>query len=133
MKKLFLCICLFVFSLTLSGCGCSKEETKTISKIDKEAMSGKTFENQILDDLKITDFGIAIENGESHISFNVTNISEVNIEINSVKVFLYDIDDDLILETYAMIHALSPGQTQNVFINSDMDLSTITRVVYEKI
>ena len=130
MKKIFLCTVLCVCSILMVGC-LDKEEP--VDKVEKEQLSGKFFEDQTVDGLKIKNFSIANENDESYISFVVENTLSTEINVEHIKVSLYDKDDYLILELYGYVgETLSSKGTKNVVVESDIDLSNIVRVVYEK-
>ena len=120
--------CLFL----LTGCGCTKEKS-TVPKIDENTLSGKFFDNQMLDVLEIQNFNIAIEDGASYISFDVSNTAESEFTLEYIKILLYDAQDNLILETYGYIGgALVSSEVKHIVIPTDIELSSVARVVYEK-
>ena len=93
MKKIFMLGILFCCSFLIAGCGCNKKENINKEIIDIETLSGKFFDNQKLDILEIQNFNIAIESGESFVSFDVKNNSTEPTYVEYIKVLLYDKDD----------------------------------------
>lgn len=121
--------CIFL----ITGCGCSKEKNVVPERIEENTLSGKFFDNQMLDTLEIQNFNIAIEDGSSYISFDVSNTAESEVALEYIKILLYDIQDNLTLETYGYIGgAIASLEIKHVVIDVDVELSSITRVAYEK-
>ena len=113
------------------GCGCSNN--KPIDKVTEEELSGKFYEDQTIEGIKIKNFSIANENNESYISFNCENTLSEDISVEYIKILLYDKNDNLILETYGYVgDTLTVKETKNVVVDVELDLSNIVRVAFEK-
>ena len=133
MKKIFMLGILFCCSFLIAGCGCNKKENINKEKIDIETLSGKFFDNQKLDILEIQNFNIAIESGESFVSFDVKNNSTEPTYVEYIKVLLYDEDDSLIITTYGYIGKNIDGlETIHTEVDVNIDLSKASRVSYER-
>ena len=124
-----LCCCVFF----MTGCGCSKTDEDAVEKVDKEKLSGHFFENQTLDTMEIQNFNIVVEEGESHISFDLKNTVAESISVEYIKILLYDNTDYLILESYGDVGGtLEASETKHITITVDINLSNAARVVYER-
>lgn len=130
MKKIFLCVLLCGCSILMVGC---LNEKEPVDKVEQEQLSGKFYEDQTIDGIKIKNFSIAKENDESYISFDVENTLSTEISVEYIKVSFYDKNDYLILESHGYVgETLSLKGTKHIVIESDIDLSNTARVVYEK-
>lgn len=132
MKKIVLCGIICFFSVLMVGCGCSNNN-EPVDKIEEEELSGKFYEEQTIDGIAIKNFNIAVEDGESFISFDAENTLVENITVEYIKVSLYDENDYLVLESYGYVGGtLSAKETKNIVVEADLDLSNVVRVSFEK-
>lgn len=133
MKRVFIFTMLCCCSFFAVGCGCSKQNNALPEKIVEETLSGQFFENQMLDTMEIQNFNIAVEDGESFISFDVSNTVDEPISIEFIKILLYDDTDHLILESYGYVGGtLEALATKHITVDVDIDLSDVERVAYER-
>ena len=133
MKKICMFGILICCSFLIVGCGCDKTKNTDKEKIDVEKLSGKFFDNQTLDILEIQNFNIAIESGESFISFDVKNLSNEPTYVEYIKVLLYDKNDSLIITTYGYVGKNIDGsETVHVEVDVNISLSNVSRVAYER-
>ena len=130
MKKILICS-LICCSLFLTGCGSSNKEVK--EKINEEELSSKFFDNQTIDTLEVQNFNISVENNESYISFNLKNTSNDNVNVEYIKISLYDANDILIYETYGHVGgSLAGKQIKLINIAIDIDLSKTAKVSFAR-
>ena len=87
MKKILICS-LICCSLFLTGCGSSNKEVK--EKINEEELSSKFFDNQTIDTLEVQNFNITVDDNGSYISFNLKNTSNDTVNVEYIKISLYD-------------------------------------------
>jgi len=132
MKKMFLFGIICFLSIFMVGCGCSNNN-EPVDKIEEEELSGKFYEEQTIGGIAIKNFNIAVEDGESFISFDAENTLVENITVEYIKISLYDENDYLVLESYGYIGGtLTARETKNVVVETDIDLSNVVRVSLEK-
>lgn len=133
MKKTFVCGIMFLCSIFMVGCGCSRDASDSLKKINEDDLSGKFFENQIVDMMEIQNFNIVVEDGTSFISFDVSNTATTPVSVEYIKIFLYDSEENLILESYGYVGGtLEASEIKHIGIDVDIDLSEVKRVAYEK-
>jgi len=132
MKKIFLCTMLCICSIFMVGCGCSTNK-EPVDRIDQDELSGKFYDDQVVDGIAIKNFNIAVENGGSYIAFDAENTMDQAISVEYIKIYLYDKTDYVILESYGYIGGtLSIGETKHIVVETDIELSNIARVAYQK-
>ena len=130
MKKILMC-CLICCSLFLVGCDSSKKEIK--DKVNEEELSSKFFDNQKIDTMEVQNFNISVENNESYISFNLKNDSNSVVNVEYIKILLYDSNNILIYETYGYVGgSLAGKQIKLINIDVDINLSNVSSVSFER-
>lgn len=128
-KLVMLCLC----SLLLVGCGNGKVSNEDMGKIKEDELSGKFFEDQMIDTLEIQNFNIASSDGESFISFTVKNISSDVANVEYIKIYLFSNDGILLHETYGYVGgSLAGGESKFISIDVDTDLTDATKVSFER-
>lgn len=133
MKKLLIVGIVLCYSLVCVGCGCSKTDNKEVEKIDETKLTGKFFDNQMIDILEVQNFNIAIDGGESYISFDVKNTSNEATAVEYIKILMYDANDDLVIDSYGYIGGtIAAQETKHVTVDVDISLMSVTRIAYER-
>ena len=131
MKKILI---LFLCSILLTGCGNKKLSNEEMGKVDQDSLSSKFFEDQTLGNITIKDFNIVVEDGMSTVYFNIKNNTADNIELNNIKVYMYDENDLLLQELNGYVGDILEGSaTKSITVDVDIDLSNVIRVSFERV
>ncbi len=120
---------LFIISaLLITGCGKKDNNTKT----DVTELSAYFLTDQVVQNISFEKFNIAkLEEYDYAISFNIVNKSDIVRYINKIGIKLYDLDFNIILDTYTTIDKnFDIDESYLVNISAIADLKDAYRVEY---
>lgn len=134
MKKTILTLLAIFSLLVITGCGCNNKNEED-KKVTEEDLTGKTFEEQTIDELAINNFTISATDNDTYISMDLVNKGAA-ITLEYIKIYLYNQEDTLLFETYGYIGGtIEKDETRTIVTDIDvsLDVNQIDHIKYEKL
>ena len=124
MKKI---IILIIIGLIFTGC--SNKETD----IENETTDNKVvlIDDQNVDKVIINNMNIAYYDNFSHISFNIKNENNTNVKYTLLTIKFYSEDNILMHTTSVSVGTINGKSEMPIFLQTDVDLSEVTKAIYE--
>lgn len=128
-KTLLVMLSLLLVVGLATGCGCSKKEEK---KEDKYNTNEDVIKDQEVEELKLTNTSLKVDNNYSTLVTLVSNPTSEDKEVRVFNIYVKDKNGNEIVTLEGYVGDVVPaGESREITSNVDMDLSNAASIEYE--
>ena len=118
-------------ALLLIFTGCNETPSVVDNNTEKTNTGVSIYDDQNINSVIISNMNVAFYDNISHIAFVIKNENNNDITYNKLKITYYTKEDILVYEVETEIGTILKNSSKEFYLETDIDLTSTTKVEYE--